>query len=69
MKGGLHTYRRIVRIRFGAIEGGDLKKYGPHLLLEIAELHNVAPSLNFCSVIHLQYVAGIRLIKDVGSWC
>jgi hypothetical protein len=59
MKGGLHTYRRIVRIRFGAIEGGDLKKYGPHLLLQIAELHNVASSLDCGSVIHLQYAVGI----------
>jgi len=46
-----------MRIRFGAIEGGDLKKHGTHLLLQIAELHKVSLSLVFRSVVHLQYAA------------
>ena len=53
-------------VRFGAIERGDLQKHGPHLLLQIAELHKVSLSLDFCSVIHSQYAAGMRSIN--GSW-
>jgi len=55
-----------MRIRLGAIEGGDLKKHGPHLLLQIAELHKVSLSLVFRNEIHLQYAIGMRSIN--GSW-
>ena len=55
-----------MRVRFGAIERGDLQKHGPHLLLQIAELHKVSLSLNFCSVIHLRCAVGMRPIN--GSW-
>ena len=55
-----------MRIRFGAIECSDLQKHGPHLLLQIAELHEVSPALDFCIMIHLQYTVAMRPIK--GSW-
>ena len=55
-----------MRIRFGAIECSDLQKHGPHLLLQIAELHKASLALDFFSVIHLQYAAGMRSIN--GSW-
>jgi len=41
-----------VRIRFRAFEGGDLKKHGAHLLLDIPQLNKVSLSLDFCGVIH-----------------
>ena len=53
-------------IRVGAFECGNLKKHGPHLLLQIPQLHKVSFSFDFCSGIHLQSEVGSRPIK--GSW-
>ena len=56
-----------MRIRFGAFEGGDLKKHSLHLLLQIPQLHQVSLALDLCMMIHLQFAVGMRLVNGSSS--